>query len=179
MAEPLPEFPYHPDALKNGVIGSSEASCRCCGQARGFIYTGPVYAVDELEESLCPWCIADGSAAARFDAMFTDDVAVPEDVPADVVILVTTRTPGFRGWQQEHWLYHCRDGAAFLGTAGWPELEAHPAAIDALRRENAGFEWSAEQIEEYLGNLDKGGSPTAYLFRCRHCGTDLAYSDSD
>ena len=38
---------------------------------------------------------------------------------------------------------------------------------------------SAEQIEEYLGNLDKGGSPTAYLFRCRHCGTDLAYSDSD
>jgi uncharacterized protein CbrC (UPF0167 family) len=78
-----------------------------------------------------------------------------------------------------HWLYHCRDGATFVGTAGWPELEAHPAAIDALRRENAGFARSAEQIEEYLGNLDKGGSPTAYLFRCRHCGTDLAYSDSD
>ena len=29
---------------------------------------------------------------------------------------ITQRTPGFTGHQQEHWLYHCGDGAAFIGT---------------------------------------------------------------
>ena len=176
MTEPLPEFPYHPYPLKTGVIEASDATCLCCERTRGFIYTGPVYAVDELQASLCPWCIADGSAAERFEAMFTDDVPVPEDVPAEVVSIVTTRTPGFSGWQQEHWLYHCRDGAAFLGTGGWREVEGHPVA-DALRQEGLARGWSPEQIEEYLGSLDKEGSPTAYLFRCHHCGTELAYSD--
>ena len=179
MSEPLPEFPYHPDPLETGVIVKSDATCRCCERGRGFIYTGPVYAVDELQESLCPWCIADGSAGARFEAMFTDDIAVPEDVPAEVVGIVTTRTPGFSGWQQEHWLYHCGDGAAFLGASGWPEVEARPAAVESLRQENLARGWSKPQVEEYLRSLDKEGSPTAYLFKCRHCGTDLAYSDFD
>ena len=179
MTERLPEFPYHPDPLTTGFVEMSNAACLACERVRGFIYTGPVFAVEELQESLCPWCIADGSAATRFDATFTDDVPVPDDVPGEVVTLVTTRTPGFGGWQQEHWLYHCGDGAAFLGVAGWPELERHPAALDSLRHESAGFGWSPQQIEEYLRALDKDGSPAAYLFKCRHCGTDLAYSDRD
>src|SRR5437764_13484906 len=116
MTQQLPDFPYHPDPLATGFVEASEATCPSCDRARGFIYTGPVYAADELSESICPWCIADGSATARFEAMFTDDQPVPEDVPADVVELVTTRTPGFRGWQQEHWLDHCADRAAVLGV---------------------------------------------------------------
>ncbi len=179
MPEPLPEFPYHPDPLTTGVVERSDETCRSCGRVRGFIYTGPVFAVEELHDSLCPWCIADGSAAARFEAIFTDDSGAPEDVPAEVVEVVTTRTPGFTGWQQEHWLYHCGDGAAFRGAAGWPELQSHPTALDALREENSGHGWSPEQVEENLRALDKGGPPTAYLFTCRHCGTDLAYSDFD
>ena len=150
-----------------------------CGRSRGYIYVGPVYAVDALEESVCPWCIADGSAAARFEAIFTDDQPVPADVRAEIVETVTTRTPGFSGWQQEHWLYHCRDAAAFMGAVGWSELQSHPAALDDLRRGYADAGWSAEQIEEYLRSLDREGTPTAYLFQCRHCGTALAYSDSD
>jgi len=179
MTERLPEFPYHPEPLTTGSVERSDGICLSCGKARGLIYTGPVFAVDELEESLCPWCIADGSAAARFEAMFTDDTPVPQDVPHEVVKLVTTRTPGFGGWQQEHWLYHCGDGAAFLGAAGWRELQSHPTALEALRRENASCGWSSQQIEEYLRALDKEGAPTAYLFECRHCGTHLAYSDQD
>jgi uncharacterized protein CbrC (UPF0167 family) len=90
----------------------------------------------------CPWCIADGSAAETFGADFTDVGAeVPDDVPREVLEELAFRTPGFSGWQQEHWLYHCGDGAEFLGLAD--------------RREGA----------------------TAYLFRCRHCGRRLAYSD--
>ena len=179
MADALPDFPYHPDPVGTGSVAASDATCRSCGQARGLIYTGPVFAVEELVNELCPWCIADGSAAARFDAIFTDDAAVPAGVPEAVMVAVATRTPGFAGWQQERWLYHCGDGAAFLGSVGWPELEPRQDALDTLREEYSGMGWSADEIEEYLRALDKDGSPQAYLFRCRHCGTHLAYSDSD
>ena len=46
--------------------------CVCCGERRGYIYAGPVYSERELSDSLCPWCIADGSAHSRFGAEFTD-----------------------------------------------------------------------------------------------------------
>jgi len=179
MTSVLPEFGYHPDPLATGFVERSDGTCLSCGQPRGFIYTGPVSAVDELVNSFCPWCIADGSAAARFAASFSADEPVPEGVPREVVDAVTTRTPGFSGWQQSHWLYHCGDGAAFLGLAGWPELEGLPDALDALRHEHDGLGWTPKLIEEYLRELDKDGSPSAYLFRCRHCGTHLAYSDFD
>ncbi|WP_199753281.1 CbrC family protein [Actinoplanes sp. ATCC 53533] len=54
-------------------------------------------------------------------ADFSDAVDVPDDVPAHVIEEITRRAPGFRGWQQESWLYHCGDGAAFLGPtcAAW------------------------------------------------------------
>jgi uncharacterized protein CbrC (UPF0167 family) len=113
----LPEFRYHPDPRGTGVVVDSDAECLACGQARGVIYTGPVYAEEELEQSLCPWCIADGTAAEKFEAEFTDvGFGVPEDVPDSVTAELSERTPGFLGWQQEHWLYHCGDAAAFLGT---------------------------------------------------------------
>lgn len=66
---PLP-FPYHPDPLA----------------------TGPVYAVADLSHALCPWCVADGSAAARYEARFTE---VDGRVPADVVRTVEQCTPDF------------------------------------------------------------------------------------
>jgi len=58
----LPVFRYHPDPIASGSVVASAAECVCCGEARGFIYTGPAYCEAELEEALCPWCIADGSA---------------------------------------------------------------------------------------------------------------------
>lgn len=51
---------------------SDTAVCQGCGKARGFVYVGPVYSVEELNDALCPWCIADGSAAEAFGASFTD-----------------------------------------------------------------------------------------------------------
>jgi len=165
----FPEFPYHPDPRATGFVQASEARCASCGQSRGFIYTGPVYAIDEVVDRLCPWCIADGSAAEKFEAEFTDvGWGVPEDVPPPVVQEVATRTPGFSGWQQEHWLYHCGDAAAFLGRVGWSELQPYPDALDSLR----------EESDEELEALAVDGESTAYLFRCRHCGRHLAYADS-
>ena len=175
----LPVFPYHPDPIATGSVERSETTCLACGRARGFIYTGPVYAVDELVDAICPFCIADGTAAMKFDAEFTDvGWGVPDGVPAEVTENIAKRTPGFSASQQEHWLYHHDDGAAFLGRAGRAELEPHPDAIDMIRREGEENGWDANEIADYIGALDKDGEPAAYLFRCRHCGTHLAYSDS-
>jgi uncharacterized protein CbrC (UPF0167 family) len=177
--EPFPEFPYHPDPRGTGFVVESDIRCRACGRVRGYVYTGPVFAVGERVKELCPWCIADGSAAATFDAEFTDvGVGVPDDVPAEVTEQIARRTPGFSGWQQEQWLYHCGDGAAFLGVVGRQELDRFPDALEDLRRDHDASGWSADEVEESLAALDKDGQPTAYLFRCRHCGRHLAYSDS-
>jgi uncharacterized protein CbrC (UPF0167 family) len=113
MPESLPTFRHHPDPVATGSIEASNGTCPCCEQARGFAYVGPVYAEGEVE-GLCPWCIADGSAAERFGAELTE---VDGDVPEPVLVELTTRTPGFIGWQQERWLTHCGDGAAYLGKA--------------------------------------------------------------
>jgi uncharacterized protein CbrC (UPF0167 family) len=82
------------------------------------------------------------------------------------------------GWQQEHWLYHCGDAAAFLGRVGWAELQSHPDAVESLRQEHGADARPAEEVDEHLTALEKEGEATAYLFRCRHCGRQLAYSDS-
>ena len=176
----LPQFPYHPDPLATGSIVASGNVCRSCGQNRGYIYVGPAYAVEELGEAICPWCIADGSAAARFEVEFVDAAGVGgygrwAAVPPTVVDEVSRRTPGFSGWQQEQWWTHCGDAAEFLGHAGRAELERQwPEAIAAVREEaeSNDVEW-----DEYYSSLDRELGPTAYIFRCRHCGQFGAYSD--
>lgn len=180
MADPLPQFRYHPDPIATGAVEPSKKECRACERARGFIYVGPVYAHDELVDALCPWCIDSGTAAEMFDAEFTDvGWGVPPGVPASVTGDIAHRTPGFRAWQQEHWLYHCDDGCAFLGAVGRRELEDYPDALEALRRESQSDGWGEQEAADYLGSLTKGGSPTAYLFRCLACRAHLAYSDFD
>lgn len=160
----LPVFRYHPDPLATGSVVPSEARCACCGQRRGFVYDGPVYAVAD-PEALCPWCLADGTAAERYEAQFTETEG---RVPMEVRLEVDRRTPGFRGWQQERWLTHCGDAAAFLGRAGAADVRCHPDALADL---------VAEFGEEFCAALDADGQPTAYLFACLHCDRHLAYAD--
>src|SRR5580765_1558527 len=134
-AKRLPKFKYHPDPIATGHIVESDTECVCCGKALGFIYTGPVYAPEEYDDQICPWCIADGSAHEKLGASFTDEIGIGgygnwETVPGDVVDEVAYRTPGFSGWQQERWWTHCGDAAQFIGRAGQEELAAlGPQAI--------------------------------------------------
>lgn len=182
MTESLPLFRYHPEPLATGSIIPSPIVCRRCGLSRGYIYVGPVFAQADLGDAICPWCIADGSAAREFGAEFTDPAGVGdygswEAVPTAVVNEISQRTPGFSGWQQERWWTHCGDAAAFLGRAGRRQIETKwPDAVPALMRE-AGME--GETWNEYFAALDAEGSPTAYIFRCRLCGQLGGYSDCD
>jgi uncharacterized protein CbrC (UPF0167 family) len=117
-APPFPDFQYHPDPRATGSIVASTIPCALCGHAYGYVYVGPVFAADDMVDGpFCPWCIADGSAALRLQVEFTDvrNEEVSADVPGRVLDAIAERTPGFSGHQQEHWLYHCADGAAFIG----------------------------------------------------------------
>lgn len=176
--EQPPTFRYHPDPVRTGFLRRSETTCAACGQKRGLVYTGPTFSKAEIVDELCPWCIADGSAADRFEAEFTDvGTAVPSSVPTSVLVELAKRTPGFAGWQQEYWLYHCDDAAAFMGRAGFLDLVDRPAALEMVLHENDQFGWTVDQSEAYARTLDRDGEATAYLFQCLHCGQDLAYTD--
>lgn len=155
--------------------------CSLCGQRRGLTYAGPIYGRQPV--ALCLACIASGDAAAALAdgdvlADFTDvAIGVPDDVPEDVLDEVAHRTPGFVGWQQEHWMYHCGDAAAFIGRAGAERLAGFPDALDMVLHENDPFGWTAEESQAYVESLHEDGDATAYVFRCLHCGTHLAYTD--
>jgi uncharacterized protein CbrC (UPF0167 family) len=179
----LPTFKYHPDPLATASVVKSDADCVCCGKARGYIYTGPVYAVEEYDRCICPWCIADGSAHEKLEASFTDEAGIGgggmwDEVPEEVIEEVAYRTPGFSGWQQEQWWTHCGDAAQFIGRAGGKELQAlGRQAIEAIQEFadlSDGPEW-----DRFFAALDKDGSSTAYLFRCGKCGQLGGYQDYD
>ena len=179
----LPTFKYHPDPIATGSVVVADTTCCCCGKARGYVYTGPVYAIGEYYNCICPWCIADGSAHERWGASFTDEDLIGgggwwDEVAAEVTEEVASRTPGFSGWQQEQWWTHCEDAGQFLGRAGRQELEAFGAeAIAAIRASTGlddGLEW-----ERFFAALDKDGSPRAYVFRCSRCGQLGGYQDCD
>jgi uncharacterized protein CbrC (UPF0167 family) len=180
-SESLPVFKYHPDPVATGSVRvDPDTPCLGCNRIRGYIYTGPVYTSRNfiLDDHLCPWCIADGSAARKFDATFTD-TGTTEGISDDVRGEVEARTPGFTGWQQETWLACCGDAAAFLGVAGAEEIERDfPEAAAAVRQflRNE-LELSEDDTEEILEALTRDGEPSAYIFRCLHCGKYLAYVD--
>jgi hypothetical protein len=179
----LPNFKYHPDPVLTGHFVKSDAKCTCCGKARGFIYTGPVYALEEYDECICPWCIADGSAHEKLGASFTDEVGIGggglwDEVADEVVQEVAHRTPGFHGWQQEQWWTHCGEAAAFIGRAGCKELKSLGSQATAAIRKSAGFSDGPEWHRFFL-TLEKDGSPTAYIFRCTKCGQFGGYQDCD
>jgi uncharacterized protein CbrC (UPF0167 family) len=172
--ERLPVFRYHPDPVGTGNIQASQNQCRCCQRNRGYVYTGPVYAQDELREALCPWCIASGEAAEKFDAVFSDDqTLIKAGLPIDTVAEVTRRTPGFTGWQQEAWLVHCGDACAFHGDAPANELLTAEARSQLAAKADVPPERWAQFVEAYV----PGGDPAVYLFRCIVCGARRFHMD--
>ncbi len=175
----LPVFRYHPDPIASGSIVASDAQCACCGEHRGFIYTGPAYSEEELEDALCPWCIADGRAHEKFDASFVDTAGFPDDVPQEVVEEVAYRTPGFNSWQEGQWLGCCGDAAAFLEPAGYAEIHARYPQIEGQLMMYIVHELgiSGAAATGLLHGLQRDHGATAYIFACRHCDAKPAYID--
>ncbi len=167
MSIELPFFRYHPFPLRTGSIKQESFQCCNCGRQRDFAYTGPVYSPERLQGVLCLWCIADGSAAARFDALFCDpDPLIDSRVPESVVREVSERTPGYSGWNQETWLTCCADACEFHGDADQSELLG---LSDNTKRQLC-REWKLDLplltavIQGYPFNC-----VSIFKFVCRHC----------
>ena len=112
----LPRFPYHRDAISSGSIAGSDAVCQCCARSRGAIYVGVIY---ELVDTLCPWCIADGSAydkfgATFFDAEFGDADLNPVELPEHFRRAVFGCTVGFSTNNPIIWWVHCGEPAEYV-----------------------------------------------------------------
>ena len=171
----FPQFKYHPDPIKTGAVVQSEEVCECCGKCRGYKAVSTIYAMDDVE-TICPWCISDGTAAEKYDGEFSDSHPLLSDgIDKKIVSEVCERTPSFISWQQERWLAHCIDACEFHGDAEKSDLEN-------LSGEELNESLTAEYLninawQEILQNYTKGSSPAIYKLRCRACGKNRFYSD--
>lgn len=164
----LPHFPYHKDPLVTGAIKASDTVCRCCGLARGYIYAASVYSREELRDRLCPWCIADGSAAKRFEASFIEHHALAESGVADSVIEeIDLRTPGYFSWQGATWLAHCNDACEFHGDATVEDV--HQASTATKQQWMQDYEQAEKDWEWATRGYQPGGDSAFYKFVCKHC----------
>lgn len=174
----LPRFRYHPDPVATGSVVPSDAPCPCCGRVTGMAYVGPVYSTQTVG-NLCPWCVASGDAAVRFDAEFADSHPLARaGVPPAVVEEVTLRTPGYTSWQRDCWLTCCGDACEFHGAPRTEHLHPLPEATRGAFAEDHG-EDAALRMLEGLEDWKPGGSLELYRFVCRHCGRMRLGFDTD
>ncbi|SET37025.1 CbrC family protein [Hymenobacter actinosclerus] len=178
--ETPPVFFYNPNAYKLGIIEAQTIVCECCGKTRPFRYTGNLYCEADPDD-LCPWCIADGTAAAKYDGSFVADFEGINPNPNEASVQlsaastaqVSSRTPGYASWQDDVWLGHCGEACIFLGYVGSQELapiwnEVQPDAVASG--------WGEENIRDHM---HKDGNMTGYLFRCQHCGQHRLHVDAN
>ncbi len=167
----LPTFRYHPNPIATGSINISDAACECCGEARGYIYSASLYSIYDVE-LLCPWCIADGSAARKFDGTFNDDRPLSmSGISDEITEEVCKKTPGFVSWQQERWQDHCGNACEFHGDAERDDLLNMSA--DELEHclNEAGYD--RNMWARFIENYEMGGDPPIYKFKCRKCSMAL------
>ncbi len=173
----LPVFKYHPDPIKTGAFRTDQTViCDCCHKETEVYYTSPFYSVEDIE-ALCPWCIADGTAAKKFDGEFIDvcevdylpeedEDACPREMTSKLSELIH-RTPCYHGWQEERWLAHCDDFCAYVGDFSWEEIEEMGLAEEL--EEGYTDDFPLETIKENCDGCDM----VLYLFRCLKCGKHL------
>jgi uncharacterized protein len=177
--EPVPHFRYHPDPVGTGNVVPREIVCGVCQRPRSHAYIGPYVSPDahfENEDPLCPWCIADGSAAREWQASFVAPGYLSEqartEMPADRLAELEFRTPSYLCLQQERWLDHDGEADEYLGEIGADEYLRLPAEAQAAVREAAGDDPKRQLADGdmVLRLRADGDGPAVYLFRCLHCG---------
>lgn len=177
----LPHFKYYPDPVKTGAFRTDKTViCDCCGKETGVYYTSPFYTIEDVN-FLCPHCIADGSAAQKFNGQFLDTDGIEAldgheidnaeceaGTPLDELI---HRTPCYHGWQEERWLAHCGDYCTYIGGFSWQDIEEMGLSAEIEENYNGGF-----PIDVIKQNCD-GCDMVAHLFRCLVCGKHRIYVD--
>ncbi|HFF8524664.1 TPA: PF03691 family colicin E2 tolerance protein CbrC [Providencia rettgeri] len=178
----LPKFKYHPNPIETeAFLTDKTVNCDCCQQPTDIYYESPFYSIDDIE-ALCPWCIADGSASAKFDGEFQDAASVEgidceydddgeflqtiNPYPTEKFDELIKRTPGYRGWQQEIWLAHCQEPCEFIGYVCWDDIKDRLDEFVSLENDIAEYGFSISELENIL---HQDSDAQGYLFRCLHC----------
>ncbi|MFB2581351.1 CbrC family protein [Herbiconiux sp. P15] len=183
VQEELPRFRFSPKAYELGLFEPVEGECEACGELRTMRYTSSFYSTAEVEY-LCPWCVADGTAARVFDGEFSDylgidgipyDPAAPVTVDESEAREVATRTPSYPSWQQEQWRSHCGRPCAFLGDVGSEDLGEFLDEPDFKADVMGGLGWEPAVLRSHLR---KSGDLAGYLFQCLSCGAHRLHVDA-
>jgi uncharacterized protein len=179
--EPLPHFRYHPDPIATRMlVARAGFICPVCQRSRAYAYVGP-YSSDnwgfENGEEICPWCIADGSAARALNATFAVTYA---QLSLEARTELEQRTPSFHCLQQERWLDHHGDAAAYIGEVDFERYLQLPPAAQFAVRHCAGDDPRADlRPTDFVQRLRcDGEGPTVYLFQCLYCDWYGAYLES-
>lgn len=179
--DPLPSFPLFADPLGQKAFKKSKKTCEVCEEARGYVYAGPQYGEQDEDLTVCPWCIADGSAGE--EGITFNDLEGPvfpaggADMSEEEMDQVEQRTPGFNTWQGNHWITCCGKACVYLGSAEAEDLAGRWA--EAVPSMFEGQDFPADEQREVVEAVDPEGSPCAYVFKCQVCSGLRAYWDCD
>jgi uncharacterized protein CbrC (UPF0167 family) len=176
-------FRFSPNAYELGFFVAEPLVCSCCARAREWRYRGSFYTrVSDVR--LCPWCVADGSAARRFDGSFSDWLGIdgvpiepnePLTVDEDAAREITDRTPSYPSWQQEEWRSHCGLPCAFIGFVGVDDLPGLLSDPVFARDVDGGVGFPGDVVRSYLR---RDGDLAGYLFRCVVCEAHRLHVDA-
>lgn len=172
------KFKYSPNAYDIDIFYHAEDGnfpvCECCGKPTEYSYE-TMYSTETVD-CICPECIATGRAAEKFDGEFiqsAEDDKVNDDKKSEELY---KRTPGYISWQGEHWLACCNDYCEYLGDIGTKELEKVGIADEVFEDYDNNY---GLLYDDLRNDLEKGGSPAGYLFRCLHCKKYRLWIDFD
>lgn len=167
----LPHFRFHPDPVASGSVTRSRARCARCGERRGYTYASTLYARQNVP-ALCPWCIADGSAAGQFGASFVDEAPLAgTGVAAELIDEVCHRTPGFATFQTEVWQVCCETPGTFRGA-----LDVDGMA-DLTDDELAWLGVPSWQRDLWRAMDPSRTGIAVFVFDCEHCGGRRLWAD--
>lgn len=178
----LPKFKYSQNAYNIDVFQNIEGICSTCNEERQIKYTSSFYSINE-PDYICPWCIANGKAAEKYDGEFNDYYGIENVssnssnseaiIPKDLLLEITNKTPSYISWQQEVWLTHCNEPCAFIGYADIKIIEP------LLEELSSDIENSGYGLDFIKSSLSKDGSLVGYLFQCVNCKKHRLHVDSD
>lgn len=160
----LPKFKYHPNLYANGMVTFANGICQCCEkEVKAYIET--MYCKEDID-CICLHCVADGSAAKKFEGSFIQDAE--EINNPEAIEELYSRTPGYYSWQGEYWLACCDDYCEFVGDVGTKELIEMGIADEVfdeyVKKSNY------EDIDWVKDRLLARGDVAGYLFKCKKCG---------
>ena len=173
LIKTLPKFEYHPNVYKNGIVTFKNGVCICCGkEVKAYIKNA--FCKKDVD-GICLNCVADGSAAKKFNCDFISDAE--EISSSEKKEILFKRTPGYISWQGEYWLACCDDYCEFIGDAGIEELDELGITDEVINEYYEKFQ--LEDPDFLKENLTAKGSVAGYLFRCKHCKKYHLYDDMD